>query len=177
MDFIPDQPQKATQVPFYDDATSADGWQGQATGKSIEQLKSELVLSLSRLGATVTGIQKGVFDPDGKTRLGYRVRYFIEANDGQLLQGKIDIASLPVRGDLRSRTTAESQREKSLKMALYMLKISIDGLWFLRQLSPGYAPLMPFMLGTNGKTISQMWIEQNQAMALPEPIEGEFKDL
>ena len=57
--FIPDQPKKAVDVPFYDDVSSEGGWQGQSTTKSIDTLKSEIVQAVSRLGGLVVGFQKG----------------------------------------------------------------------------------------------------------------------
>lgn len=51
--FIPDQPKKAADVPYFDDVSSDAGWQGQATTKSIETLKSEIVQAVCRLGGLV----------------------------------------------------------------------------------------------------------------------------
>lgn len=171
--FIPEQP-KSAEVPYFDDASSTDGWQGQATEKTIERLKSDLILSLNRLGGTVTGFQKGSFDTGQTKREGFRIHYMMENTAGGMIPGRIDIAALPVRYDSRTAKSFASRSEKSLKMALYMLKISIDGLWFLQQLSPGYAPLMPFMLAQGGKTVSQMYLERQEMYPELPAIEGEF---
>ncbi len=174
MEFIPNQPEKAAEVPFYEDATSEDGWQGQATEKTIERLKSDLTTAISRLGATVTGFQRGSFVEDGKKRDGYRIHYTIESPDGKLSPGRIDIAALPVRNDSRTARTYQNRCEKSLKMALYMLKISIDGLWFTQQLSPGFSGLMPFMLMDGNRTVSQVWMESRMMSNLLPPGEADF---
>lgn len=70
-------------------------------------------------------------------------------------------------------------------MALYMLRQGLSGLWFLQQLSPGYAALMPWMLtsGKNGeKTITQLWSESQSFSNLLPPgnaefVEGTYKEV
>ena len=37
MNFIPEQSKESKHVPYYEDATKADGWQGQATDKTINE--------------------------------------------------------------------------------------------------------------------------------------------
>jgi hypothetical protein len=179
--FIPDQPKNSDPVPYFEDVTSAQGWQGQSTTKTIETLKSEISMAISRLGGMVTGFQKGKFLVGDRERLEYRVSYNIEDANSNLIPGRIDIAALPVRKNPSS--SYEVRCEKSLKMALYMLRDSFDGLWFLQKLSPGFAPLMPFMLSGKGEmTISQLWSESATMKNLLPPgeedfIEGEIKQL
>lgn len=177
-DFIPDQPKRADNVPFYDDVTSDGGWQGQSTGKTVETLKSEITTAISRLGGVVTNFQKGTFQVNGLKREGYRVLYNIEKSDGGMVPGRIDIAALPVKvsSSYRSNSSYQTKCDKSLKMSLYMLKISFDGLWFLQQLSPGFAPLMPFMLAKGGQTISQLWCDSAAMQNLLPPGDGEWVD-
>ena len=180
MDFIPDQPKAIEDVPYYDDATSESGWQGQSTTKSIETLKSEVVMSISLLGGMVTGFQRGKFIIGDKEREGFRLHYVIEAADGHMAPGRMDIAGLPVKNDFSLRKSYDTRREKSLKMALYMLRIALDGARFLQILSPGYAALMPWMLGRGEKTITQLWTESTIMQNLLPPadsdfVEGEYK--
>lgn len=174
MNFIPDTPKNKTNVPYFDDVTSADGWQGFTTGKSIERLKGEIAEAVSRLGGTVLNFQQGKFQ-EGQVRDGFRLNYFVDAADGRMVKGRIDIAALPVKDDWRIRKSIDKRKEQSLRMALYMLKIALDGTWFLQQLSPGYSALMPFMLADGEKTISQIWGESSvmSNMLLPPP-DGEF---
>jgi hypothetical protein len=175
MNFIPDQPKAVENVPFYEDVTSAQGWQGQTTTKSMETLKSEITMPISRLGGMVTGFQKGKFQIGKQERLGFRVTYTIETPEGKLIPGRIDIASLPVRPS--PFASFNTRCEKSLKMSLYMLRNSFDGLWFLQQLSPGFAPLMPFMLSGNGElTVSQLWSETALMQNLLPPGDADFID-
>lgn len=173
--FIPDQPKNVESVPNYEDVTSAQGWQGQTTTKSIDTLKSEVSQAISRLGGMVTGFQKGKFQVGEQERQGYRVTYSIDDLHGNMIPGRIDIAALPVRKNPFS--SYESRCEKSLKMALFMLRDSFDGLWFLQKLSPGFAPLMPFMLSGRGDmTISQLWSESAVMKNLLPPGDSDFID-
>jgi len=171
--FIPDQAKKASNVPYFEDVKSDQGWQGQATGKRFDVLKSEICVAIVRLGGTVTGFQSGLFQIESVKRQGFQVRYHFEAPNGDFIPGRLDIAALPVRPSPYSSFNART--EKSIKMALYMLRNSLDGLWFLQQLSPGYAPLMPFMLtGKSEMTISQLWSESAIMQNLLPPGDGEF---
>lgn len=176
--FIPEQPKESAEVPYFDDATSDAGWQGHSTSKSIETLKSEIVQAVSRLGGVVNGFQKGKFQIGNQEREGFRVFYTIESVDGSMFPGRIDIASLPVKRSTRYRNNSsfEKRKERSLKMALYMLRNAFDGLWFLQKLSPGFVPLMPFMLARDDLTISQLWSETSLMNNLLPPGDHDFVD-
>jgi hypothetical protein len=170
MNFIPEQSKQAQSVPFYEDATKAEGWQGYSTTKSIERLKSEVTESITRLGGFVSGFQIGTFVIENQNRQGFQIHYSIAAPDGRFVPGRLDIAALPVRDKWN-----DDKKVKSLRMALYMLRIALDGMWFFQQLSPGYAPLMPFMLaGPDGKTISQLWAESPVMNNLLPPGDADF---
>lgn len=174
MDFIPEQSKNSVDVPYFEEVTGGSGWQGQSTTKSIETLKAEIINAIGRLGGTVTGFQRGTFQTDAKSRDGFRVHYAVEANDGRLVAGRIDVAALPVKNDYRIRMSYKKRQEQSLKMALYMLRVAINGTWFLQQLSPGYSALMPRMLASGDKTISQLWGESSIMQRLLPPGEDEF---
>lgn len=169
MPFIPDTPKEAKHVPYYEDTLGAkeSGWQGQTTGKSVSTLKSEVTVSISRLGAMVQTFQRGTFESDQGNRDGFQIKYSVETPDGRQLYGRIDIAALPIDPNLSWRADKDKHRDASLRMALYMLRMALDGTWFLQQLSPGYAALVPFMLGPNGKTISELWTDGPMSRLLP----------
>jgi len=184
MDFIPRQPTgEAQTVPFFNDVTSEGGWQGHSTGKSLETLKSEVMVSMNRLGGLVTGFQRGFFQTGPTQREGFRIHYVVEQPDGVMLRGRLDIAALPIRETPKSRRSSAARQERSLKMALYMLRNALDGNWFLQQLSPGFAPLLPWMIEEKtGKTITQLWSESVvMGKLLPPPggefVEGEFEEV
>lgn len=176
MDFIPEQSSESKQVPYYEQATSAEGWQGQSTQKTLTALRSEITQSISRLGGLVMGFQRGTFQGTEEEREGFRIHYTVEASDGRQVPGRIDIAALPIDPTINwNRADKSKHKESSLKMALYMLRVALDGTWFLQQLSPGYAALVPFMLGPGKKTISELWTESSiMNNLLPPGDDGDF---
>lgn len=156
-DFIPDTPKEEAKVPFFEDAKKEDGWQGHTTTKSIGRLQAEITNSMGRMGGMVSSFRKGRFGE----RDGYQIVYMMETPQGTM-PGRINIAALP----LRYKKTNVDKRDKALRMALYMLREALDGTWMLQQLSPGYAPLMPFMVADKeGHTISEKW---NMSKMLPD---------
>jgi hypothetical protein len=175
MEFIP-QSSESTDVPYFSDATSEGGWQGHTTGKSLQALKSEITGAIGRLGGMVIGFQRGAYTVEGKQREGFRIRYVLET-EGGTMPGQMDVAALPVRDAQRQRRSYEKRKERSLKMALYMLRNALDGLWFLQQLSLGYASLMPWMIEQkSGKTITQLWSESAAMSNLLPAGDGEFEE-
>jgi hypothetical protein len=174
MNFIPKQSDESQKVPFFDDATKEAGWQGQATTKSVKTLQAEIIEAISRLGGLVISFQRGSFQSEGNDRDGFRVHYVIQSADGRQIPGRIDIAALPVKKDFSLRRSEDKRKDQSLKMALYMLRMGLDGTWFLQQLSPGYAALVPFMLAPGDKTISQLWSESSIMNNLLPPGDEDF---
>lgn len=175
MNFIPDQPKETTvSVPFYDDVTSDKGWQGQTTTKTVRMLQSEIIGSIARLGGNTTSFQRGTFQIGDQYREGFRLHYSVEAPDGTMIPGRIDVAALPVKQDYALHRSLETRKDRSLRMSLYMLRIALDGTWFLQQLSPGYAPLMPWMLVDGEHTITQLWQESSIMQNLLPPGETDF---
>jgi len=178
MEFTPDN-KEVQDVPFFKDATARGGWAGYASRKSTEKLQSEVKEAISLLGGTVTGFMKGTFA--GKhPRDGYHVHYIMQSPNG-MVQGKMEVAALPVEKPkhfygTRAEKTYKKQREESLKMALFMLRDSLKGMWYLQQLSPGFAALMPFMIANeSGETISQLWSRQDTFANLLPPGEANFE--
>lgn len=170
-------------MPWFDDVTSDAGWQGHATSKSIRQLQSEVTEALGRLGGMVMTFQRGKFQTDSREREGFRLHYTVSNANGEQWPGKVDIAALPVKPyagyDKRKQRGFESRKEQSLKMALFMTRIALNGAWYLEQLSPGYAPLVPWMIADGEHTITELW-SSNMQLALPagdeDFVEGEFTD-
>lgn len=182
MNFVPNTPKTSVDVPYFENATSEQGWQGQTTTKSVDRLKEEVSLAIVRLGGVVTSWIPGKFMVGKLVREGYRINYIIETPDGRMVKGQLDIAALPVKQDWNMSRTLETRKDRSLRMALYMLRVALDGTRFLQLLSPGYSALMPFMLGPGGKTISQLWGESSVMQNLLPPgesefVEGDYKEL
>lgn len=160
---------KAVSVPYYEDVSREEGWQGYTTTKSIKTLQAEIGDAIGRLGGIVSGFQRGTFHIENQQREGFQVHYSIQNPNGQVVPGRLDIAALPVRDKWN-----EQKKDKSLRMALYMLRNALDGMWFMQQLSPGYAALMPWMVTEGGKTVSQLWSESPIMSRLLPPGDSDF---
>lgn len=168
--FQPEE-KKTIKVPYFEDVTRDDGWQGFSTTKNVKTLQSEIGEAIGRLGGVVSGFQRGIFQIENNAREGFQVYYSIQNPNGQLVPGRLDIAALPVR-----KKYDEGKKEKSIRMALFMLRTALSGMWFMQQLSPGYAALMPWMITANGKTVSQLWSESPTMSNLLPPGDAEFID-
>jgi hypothetical protein len=175
MEFTPkEQQNNPLEVPYFDDVTSDGGWAGHTTSKSIKTLQSEIVQGMTRLGAMVISFDQGVYGQgSNKERDGWLLRY---SKDG--IPGQIKIAALPVKPLERRTTTTrkgfETRKAQSMKMALYMFARYVEGMWYAQQLSPGYLPLIPWLLGEgSGKTVSELFAERNQ-LTLPSSVDGDM---
>lgn len=171
--FIPDTPEEAgiIAIPFFEDATSDIGIKGHATTKSIKELRSQLVMAISRLGGTVESIDTGTF-PDVPPRRGMRVSFTINGHPGRL-----EIAALPFRD-----ASTPKKEDKALRMALYNVIDSLEASYNLLLMSPGSMPLMQYMLapGTD-QTIAESLMEKGDvprltARASDVIIDGELAD-
>lgn len=188
MDFRPDDNQgPQLDVPYYDEARSADGWQGQVTSLSVETLKSHVTQAMSRLGGVVHSFQRGVYLIGGMERAGVQIHYAIEGPGGKLAYGRMDIAALPVKEAARRRgqmATMARRQDAALRMALYNVAQALRAQWVLKQLNPSYIPLMPWLLAKGNKTVSQLYADTGYAKALMPPkadgdgvVEGSFREV
>jgi hypothetical protein len=162
MNFVPDQ-SEAQEVPYFEDAIGSEGWEGHRTEKTIDRLKSEIGEVIGLLGGFVSFYKPGVFHIGDVDRPGLQVYYSLAG-----MPSRMDIAALPVR--------KAHNREKSLKMALYMFRAALKGAWFMQMLSPGLSVLIPFMIADreSGRTLSQTWTEVPQLSRLLPPPEANF---
>jgi hypothetical protein len=181
--FIPDTPRAASQtIVYYEDALAKDGWKGQATGKSLNALKSELSVAIGRLGGVIGSFQSGSWGTGKEKRVGYRIHFSISEEDGIQQPGQLDVAALPVRPQTsRHRKSLEQRQEESLRMALFMTVQAFEGMWFLRQLAPGFQPMLPWLLTNSGHTINELYLLRGHtATLLPAGMEdfeeGEFSE-
>jgi len=155
MDFIPEDKKDDLDVPFFEEVAANSGWGGHATTRTIEDLKAEITAAMGRLGASVTGFQAGQFMSKSVKRYGYMIYYSFEQS-GAVMQGKMKIAALPFKLSKRDSTN-ENKKEKVLKMALYMFRQSLHGMYYMKGLSPGYSPLIPWMIANeDGSTLSEI---------------------
>jgi hypothetical protein len=145
-----------------------------STTKTIERLRTEVSVRIDRLGGIVKSFQPGEFVIGDKKRLGYRIYYFIESPSGEVTNCRLDVAALPVRVTYRNSSTEKKRAEASLKMALYMLEIVLAGIWFMERLSPGYSPMLPFVLVDGERTVSDIWNESSKLAQLMPGKDSDF---
>ncbi len=160
MDFIPEEEMQEQEVPYFQNARAVEGWVGYTTGKSIKVLQKEIREAMERLGGLVTGFKSGTFTTQERKRDGYQIHFVMEVVGDDVKKGRLEIAALPVKPKHNWEEPKKTYREQALRMALFMLRNYLNGLWYIKQLSPGYATLMPFIIDSKtGKTFSQLWGE------------------
>lgn len=172
-----DDSKQPDKLPYFEDIKSGAGWTGHTTGIDLEELRHQLSVELSRLGANITTFQSGRFFVNNQEREGYRIEFTSTRGDGVVVSGRLDLAGLPMRKH------NPNKEEKVRKMILYMSRDIIRGQFQMTNLNPGHAPLIPWMLEEGGEyTFSQLWT-QNFDLALPpgpdpdDVVEGDFKDV
>jgi hypothetical protein len=179
--FTPDQkPQEAKNVPFYEYATTAEGWRGHTSKKSMKALQAQIKAAFERMDGAVERFVSGQFEVNGQTRQGFQLFYILPGPEGKHLRGRIDIAALPVKDKFNA-----NKKEKSLRMALFMVAMALEGAWFLEMLAPGFSVLMPGLLvDKEGHTISDLYTQGMTDHLLPEGekfqegdvIDGEIRE-
>ncbi len=162
MEFIPDNESKIESVPFFEDVNQAAGWGGHTTRKGETELQSQIAAAIGRLGGMVSGWQRGTTYVNGQKRDAYRMFYTVQETNGNIIRGRMDVAALPVRTKVSSRGH-EVKKQQSLRMALFNLRDQLESAWRMKQLLPGYFPLLPFMLDEGrDKTFQELWVERHE---------------
>ena len=196
MQFVPEDDGKQVEVPTYDEVQgkSAEGWTGHTTGLNVIKLKGKIVNALSMLGANVSTFQSGHFidENSGMKRMAMRINYFVSNEAGDAWPGVLDIAALPVDQEKAQTDKSYANKlDKSLRMAMYMTLTALQGAWNMKMLSPGYSPLMPWMIASkDGSTMSEQWeatlndgkfLKQlpapQAAESSTQPIDGDFEEV
>lgn len=178
MGFQP-QVKEPESVPWFRDAREEDGWRGHTTSKSLQKLQAEVTTAIGRLGCLVLGFQRGTHTIHGQQREGFRILYIVKTVGGQI-PGQLDIAALPVENLPRLKRTYVKRQSQSLKMALFMLRDTLAGQWFLQKLAPGYVAMIPWMLDRKtSKTVTQLCYEsitEGNLLVSGEVFEGVFTE-
>lgn len=165
--FVPEE-KRVDQVPYFEDVTSTTGWAGHSTGKSEQELMSEIGMAVGRLGGIVNRWIPGSFG----NRHGYRLMFTL--NEGQ--HGRIDVVALPLKTK-PSTKGYETKKTQAVKMALYNLRDQLESLWRMQQLIPGYFALLPLMLVDENRTVGQLWVEHLDAKNVLPATVGEDGDV
>ena len=160
-------------VPYFDDVTSSNGWEGQATSKTIQTLMSEISTNMTRLGCLVTGIVPGKFGD----RYGFQIQFAIKGEGGAMIPSRMDIACLPLNPKKRKRSSQDKRIEATKKMGLYMANKAFKGMYFLTALAPGFMPFLSLMLvNAKGQTLGELWVAKGNLKALGPGKGTKFND-
>jgi hypothetical protein len=165
------EPDHTLKVPFFDDVTGADGWEGHESGKSIDTLKNEITVNMARLGCIVTGFVAGSYD----NRLGYQIHFAVRLPEGVLAPSRLDIACLPLKPRVKQHGP-DARPDKTRRMGLYMVNKALKGLFFFSVLAPGFVPFMSLMLDNKQRTLGSVWISSGKLTELMPPTKGDFEE-
>jgi len=147
MPFIPDPLAiQAQDVPFFEDSQKRDV-PGRGTGKTVPQLQAEVVEMLARLGGAGARFVPGTFD-GARRRYGYEIWFWYGGT-----QGRMDCAALPIRKE------TDRKKDRALAQALYLLRDELRALVHSQMYKPGAIPLVPYLIGAGGKTVTEFLIE------------------
>ena len=165
-------------IPFFQEAKSLDGWRGIGTTKSIKTLMAEISAEIARMGGTVSSIVKGRFDTDPE-RWGYRIEFDLVKGE-RIFPGKIELAALPVKKpkhmNQKTKKGYNTRLDKSLRMALYMIREYIAAGRLIGLMDLDHIPLVPWLIPSGSEfTISQIFNTGSQPQ-LSEPKEGDIHE-
>ena len=145
--FIPDKLEgQMMDVPFFEDSQE-EKVPGRGTKKSIQALQNEIINLLARLGAGSVRFTLGQY-PGELPRYGFQVFFWYGG-----AQGRIDCAALPMRNE------TEHRKDRALAQALYLLRDELQAMAYSTLHKPGAIPLVAYLMGENGKTVTEHLIE------------------
>lgn len=147
--FIPDLKVELQIVPFFEDV-KADVAPGYRTILTPKKLQDEIAGLLTKLGAGAVTFVPGQY-PGMPIRYGFQLRFNLRG-----VPGRIDIAALPMR------TETSKKKDQAQAQALFLVRDWLRGEVFSTLYRPGAIPLMPFLIGAGGKTVTEAMIETRQ---------------
>ena len=157
--FIPDDMDvKEPSIPWFENATQETGVKGHRTRKGIEELKTEIKSAMSKLGGGVTTFLSGTYHTKPK-RYGYQITFAYGNREG-----RIEVASLPMKNE------TEGRRKQALKQALFTVRAMLEAQFNAGLLLPGSAPLVPYLLDDQGRTLAESLAETANIPLLSPPI-------
>lgn len=152
MNFIPENLKSSTvQVPYFEDVKASD-IPGRGTEKSLQRLQDEASQMLMKLGAGGIYWVQGTF-PGTPERFGFQIHFNYNG-----IPGRIDCAALPLRG------SGKVKKDRALAQAVYLVRNWLEAEVYAHVYRPGAVPLVPYLLGEGGKTVTEALIESR---ALP----------
>lgn len=149
MTFIPDTPvSKSLNAPYFEDSKD-EAIPGRRTDKSEERLQSEIKDLMLQLGASAIQFLPGKF-PGNPVRYGYQVTFSVNG-----VRGRMDLAALPMHSETASK------KSQALRQALYLFRNYLESEVWSAVYRPGAIALLPFLIGDNGKTITESLVENH----------------
>lgn len=147
MSFIPDKlEQPAPNIPYFEEQ-QGEKIPGRATEKSVTKLQEEIKELLLKLGAFQVLFTPGKFD--GKPpRYGYEMTFKLEGHPGRM-----KIAALPIKSETPQR------KDRALAQALYLVRNWLEAEVYSQVYRPGTIPLVPYLIGADGKTVTETLID------------------
>jgi hypothetical protein len=147
MQFIPEQPRAVKQeIKYFEDVKAKDA-PGYSTTKKPDALQREITELIYRLNGQGVIFTPGQY-PTVPQRYGFQIT-FLMGN----IKGRIDCAALP----LRSETPLK--KSQALAQALYLVRQWLEAEVFSSIYRPGSMPLVPYLIGSGGKTVLEGLIE------------------
>ncbi len=144
-------------IPYFEDQ-EGENIPGRRTHKSIISLKAEIFDLLAELGADDPYFVAGKFPAGNRERYGFQVFFTLQG-----ARGRIDCAALPIRKE----TTVK--KDRALAQALFLLRDELQAMVYAFVHKPGSIPLVPYLIGAGGKTVTEALIE-SATLALPEKV-------
>ncbi len=146
MRFIPDKlEQPVLNIPYFEDQTG-EKIPGRATEKPVAKLQDEVRELLLKMGAYGVTFTPGTFE-DKPLRYGYEMAFKLEGHPGRM-----KIAALPIRNETAQR------KDRALAQALYLVRNWLEAEIYSQVYRPGSIPLVPYLIGDDGKTVTETLI-------------------
>lgn len=159
--FVPDKTELQKQaVPYFDDQSDAK-IPGRGTEKSLASLQGEIIELMGRLGAGGVTFVPGTH-PGTPKRYGFQIRFNING-----VQGRIDVAALPIRNETVNR------KDRALAQALFLIRNWLEAEVFSSIYRPGTISLLPFLIDDTGRTVTETLLFSGKLPLLTSVLGGE----
>lgn len=154
--FIPETPKAPDlAVPFYEDNLRDKEVPGRAVEKPLEYYQKQIVGLMLKLGAMLITFTPGTF-PTKPKRYGYLITFSVNG-----IQGRIECAALPMHSE------TPNKKDRAQAQALYLVKMWLESEVYSSVYRPGAIPLVPFLIGNDGKTVTEALLERGLPQLLP----------
>ena len=153
--FIPEKPSvPAVKVPYFEDITAKDV-PGRWVEKPILYYQKKIETVMAKLGAFRVVFTPGEF-PGSPQRFGFQIAFVLNG-----IPGRIDCAALPVRSQFDTK-----KKDRSLAQALYLVATWLEMEASTLIWRPGAIPLVPFLIGNGGLTVTEELVERRVLPAI-----------